>query len=174
MSEIKVQTNDCIFTSTYFEVEDIADPIEYRDIIYAKKDVSSNTYLINFLHNGKKLKREITVSLDETMVIDRIFKDCKMKQSFTTRSLAECSRAWIIVLAFILFVCGISIALQTGSLDSARVRSVFKPFIYLGFYLGVKVLTIIMISAVVISILGIIISYLQKKEVEVFTNPNHN
>ena len=174
MSEIKVENNDYIFTSTDFRIKELPNPVEYSDVIYFKKDTSSSTYLINFLYNGKKLKREVTALKEETPIIDEILKGCKMRESFETRSLIQCSKNWLWGLAIVLFVCGLSMALQTGSIDRARVRTIFVPFIYLGYYLGVKVLTIVMIAAVIITILAIIISYLQKKEVVVFTNTNHN
>ena len=174
IAEIKVEGNDYRFTNEGFQTKETKGNIGYDKIIAIKKDISDNLYCIKY-RNDKDRKLEISIYAEntDTYNIDKILKSNSMESIVRNRTIIESGQSWFWLFGIVAFINIVTVYLMIGDVDSVRLPIILIPFIKLGFKIGLRNIILITIATSIVSIFGTILSYIKKKQIEIFTRKNN-
>lgn len=163
------------FTAEGFADSDTQGMVKYDRILMVKRQKDTAYYEIQYLNaNNKKMKTDINANISEVATIDRFISEntSGIEIFERLRTFKEASAIWLWMFAVVALVGGISLYLMLSG-ESASVPIIFLPFVYLGMFLGVKNVIMIIIGTSVISLCGTLFSYFNKKTIVVFKNKMH-
>lgn len=170
-----LEEKNCRFFSDGFQTENTQGVIPYDRILSVKRDVSSETYKFTY-YNDKKKKREAEIEISNSNAenLDSILRE-KISGSdviMRNRTIFEAAKSWLHLFIIVLLISAATIYLAYSG-ESLRVPIILIPIFELGFKLGLDNIIFINIGTAIICTVGIIVSYIKKKQICIYNNKNH-